>query len=283
MVNERLMSARRLARWAMLLLTVVSVQVVSAGEVIVGSWNVKRLGEGTRDLVATARVASQFDLLALQEVMDAQALDQLRQQLDATTGFTWQTLASHAIGRGRYKEMYAFLYRTDRVQYVDGAVVYLDTGDRFAREPFAARFRDQADGGTFVVATVHVLYGKGVEDREPEIRELRAYWDWLTETFPDNPIRLLVGDFNLEPAHGAWGALRAQASPLIDAGETTLSTREGRYANLYDNIWVPRDQGFVTKQGIYPFPAHLGLSHRAARQLVSDHAPVWAVVNVPGE
>src|SRR5690606_41926241 len=78
------------------------------------------------------------------------------------------------------------------------------------------------------------------------------------------------------PLHDALPPLRAGAKPLIEHGAPTLSTIDGRFANLYDNIWVPAEHRLpIVASGIFRFPAHLGLTHDEARRHVSDHAPVW--------
>ncbi len=117
--------------------------------------------------------------------------------LEARTGARWASLLSHALGRGSYKEFYAFLYRTDTITWIDGAVIYLDDRGVFAREPFSARF-ETADGFQFVLTSVHSLYGKSVAEHEAEAVALRSYLDWLNETIEGSPV-FLTGDFNLPP------------------------------------------------------------------------------------
>ncbi|RTR05217.1 endonuclease/exonuclease/phosphatase family protein [Halomonas nitroreducens] len=249
-------------------------------DAVVGSWNIEHLGwnNGKRvDLVA--RVADRFDLLAVQELMDPAALGQLEQALEAASGEPWSAMASHALGRGRYREHYGFLWREAEVEYLDGAVVFLDHGDVFAREPYSARFRDRESGEAFVAASVHVVYGDGTDDRLPEIAALADYWRWLAEAHPDTP-RLLMGDFNLPPDHPAWAPLRALgAVPAITDQATTLSEADGRYASRYDNIWYRPDRLSPADLGVVRYPALVGLGHHRARKRVSDHAPVYLALH----
>lgn len=151
-----------------------------AADITLGSWNVKRLGK-QHSYEALSAVAGKFDIIALQEVMSEDGLDRLESAIETRTGETWGRLESHLIGSRSYKEMYAFLYRESKVAYEDGAVVYMDRGDKFIREPYSARFRELSDNSVFALATVHILYGKGVEDRTPEIKALADYWTWLGE------------------------------------------------------------------------------------------------------
>lgn len=252
-----------------------------AAELRVASWNIERLGHGNqKSYPALAQVVGQFDFVAVQEVMTREGLERLKQAVEQHTGEAWGMMYSHLIGRGSYKEKYAFLWRTGKVEYVDGAVVYLDRGDLFAREPYSARFRSRDSGKEFVAATVHVLYGKSKADREPEIRALRDYWIWLSEVYAGTPTMFLMGDFNMAPSEAAWGPMKTVAWPVITKGASTLSSHDGRFANLYDNIWVPRTPAPAIKEaGVYPYPKVLGWSHEKARKHVSDHAPVYLVLN----
>lgn len=168
-----------------------------ASDIVVGSWNIQRLGHGDhKSYPALSAIARNFDLMAVQEVMTENGLQKLLRQLEKDTGEPWGHLVSHALGSSSYKEMYAFVWRESAVEYVDGAVVYLDRGDQFMREPFSAKFRSRRDGSEFALATVHIMYGKSIKDRTPEIRKLADYWDWMSDVYPGTPIAL-VGDFNL--------------------------------------------------------------------------------------
>lgn len=250
-----------------------------ASDIVVASWNIKRLGHGNQQSYpALAAVAGKADLLAVQEVMTEQGIKRLEAALEQATGEPWGMMASHAIGSSRYKEMYAFVWRESAVEYVDGAVVYLDRGDRFIREPFSARFASRRDGSQLALATVHILYGDGVSDRTPEIRALADHWQWLGEVYPGTP-RMLVGDFNLPPENAAWAPLKQFARPLITRGASTLSSKNGRFANLYDNIWVERDSHLkLGDAGIINFPRMIGWDHEKSRKHVSDHAPVYVLL-----
>lgn len=270
--------AARLA--AACLVACVVVLAASAEPTTLASWNIRHLGHGELkryDALGTIVQRASLDFLAVQEAMTAEGIEALEAAIEAATGAPWETMYSHDLGRGSHKEKYAFLWNAKVIEYVDGAAVYLDITDRFAREPYSARFRVRDSGLTFVAATVHILHGERVSDRAAEVSAIAEYWRWLRDVYADDAERLLLmGDFNLAPHHPAWAPLRAEAKPLIEHGATTLSTIDGRFANLYDNIWVPAEHRLpIVASGIFRFPAHLGLTHDEARRHVSDHAPVW--------
>lgn len=254
--------------------------LAAQGDVIVGSWNIKHLGWNNDKAVGqVAHVADHFDLLAIQELMDPAALEALERELEALSGEAWSSMASHALGRSSYEEHYGFLWRESEVAYEDGAVVFIDHGDVFSREPYSARFRDVENDTLFTAATVHVVYGDSVGDRLPEIAALSDYWQWLGEVHADTP-RLLMGDFNLAPDHAGWAPLRERgAVPAVTEGASTLATTAGRYANLYDNLWYDAERLAPDDQGVLRFPELLPMAHQEARARVSDHVPVYVALN----
>ncbi len=265
-------------RWLVML--VAMTPLAAPADVLIGSWNIKHLGwNNDKAFGQVAHVASHFDLLAIQELMDTSALTRLESTLETTSGEAWSSMASRDLGRSSYTEHYAFLWRESEVDYADSAVVYLDHGDIFSREPYAARFRDVETGVLFTAATVHVVYGDSVGDRLPEIEALADYWQWLEEIAAGTP-RLLMGDFNLAPDHPGWGPLRALgAQPAITDGLSTLSTTAGEYANLYDNLWYEDSRFELSDRGILRFPELLSLDHLEARDHISDHLPVYLGIN----
>ncbi|XGA81513.1 helix-hairpin-helix domain-containing protein [Halomonas sp. CH40] len=246
-------------------------------DIVVGSWNVRNLGwDNGKSFEHVAHVAQHFDLLAIQEVMNEEAIHKLERALEASSEEEWSSMASHALGESSYREHYAFMWRDSTVEYADGAVVFIDNRDAFAREPYSARFRSLESGTTFALANVHVTYGDSISDRLPEIDALADYWQWMSEVYPDTP-RLLAGDFNLAPSHSGWEAMSSVgAYPLITAGASTLGMSDGEYANLYDNIWLNEDHSLnISDHGIFYFPDILNISHSEVRDTVSDHAPVY--------
>ena len=250
-----------------------------AHDLVVGTWNIQRLGQGQqKSYPALAAIASKIDLLAVQEVMTEEGVQLLEAELEKLTSEPWSRLTSHAVGSKSYKEMYAFLWRESAVEYLEGAVLYLDRENHFIREPFSAKFKSRSTNKELALATVHILYGKSIKDRTPEIKALANYWLWLHEIYPETPIALM-GDFNLKPSNSAWNLLKEQAYPLITQGASTLSTKDATYTNLYDNIWVKHDTSFVISDaGIIDFPKLLSLNHKKSRKHISDHAPLYMVL-----
>lgn len=257
----------------------------SFADVRIGTWNTERLGSGNdKNYQALATVAQNFDFLAVQEVMTEDGINQFKSALESRTGDQWGLISSHLVGRGSYKEMYSFLWRKSKVDYLDGAVVYLDRENAFDREPFSARFQDKSTGHDFVGATVHVHYGHSDAERTPEIRSLKDYWSWLGEVYPDTKAVMLMGDFNMNPNDDSWSALKQVAVPLITEGASTLGLANGRYSSLYDNVWVGKSSAnMFTKATVIQYPSILNLTNADARKTVSDHAPLSLIFSPNGQ
>src|SRR5690606_5997056 len=92
------------------------------------TWNLKRLGHGGKRLDRIAPIIEGFDVVALQEVMSPDAVAELLALLPG-----WKAeMSPHAVGRGRYEEWYAILYRPERVA-VERSFFMDDTHDAFER------------------------------------------------------------------------------------------------------------------------------------------------------
>lgn len=246
----------------------------------IGSWNTKHLGwaDEKRDWGRTVGVVAAYDFIALQEVHSPEVVSKLEVMLEKRTKMEWTSITSDSgVGRTRYKEQYAFLWRSDAVAYLGGAVTYLDPGDKFEREPFAANFGSRDGRYEWTAATVHIIYGKDKSAREDEVEELKNYVVWLRETINEGRPLLLMGDFNLAPSNPAWDKLDNLLYPLIVDGATTLAIRNGAYSSLYDNILV---DGTLPVAGVFidKYPLRLNVAHEVARDTISDHAPVGLVL-----
>ncbi|MGN8200508.1 helix-hairpin-helix domain-containing protein [Salinisphaera sp. RV14] len=244
----------------------------------IGSWNLKHLGwNNGKDLDAVAHIIGRFDLVALQEVMDPAAARKLAHIVAEQTGEPWGVTTSQLEGDSSYKESYAYLWRKSAVAHDGGDSLYVDPGNKFAREPFTAEFTAEDSHTELTLGTVHISYGDNRSDRTAEIKVLDQYWRWMGTTYHGR--RLLMGDFNMPPTDPAWRGLDSLATPSITSGASTLSKTQGRYAHLYDNIWHNKsDRLNITARGVLHYPAILGMSHKIAYAKVSDHAPVYIVL-----
>lgn len=259
-----------------LILFVILMPSVSVADISIASFNIQNWGwNNGKNNAKVGEVLRRFDIIAVQELMNDREMESMVERLNQTTPYTWQYMASHPIGRGSYKEQYGFIWNNN-VSYVSGAVVYIDDKDVFAREPMSAKFKSNKTGQEFALANIHVIFGNRVSDRSEEIRALASYWDWLHEVYPETAIAL-AGDFNLWPSHEYFRPLLRKVTPAITQRATTISPIDGRYANLYDNIFYD-DRLNVARSGIFAFPQKFGMTHEQARDVVSDHVPVYIIL-----
>ncbi len=102
----------------------------------------------------------------------------------------------------------------------------------------------------------------------------------LEAVYPDTDNILLMGDFNLPYSNPAYRGLRQYAHPLVTKGASTLSSKDGYFSNLYDNVWADDEAAITIRNGvILPYPSLLGITHLEARKTISDHAPIIFELN----
>jgi len=268
--------------FTLLLMGILAVTAVGQGTVTIGSWNVWNLGEDS-DVEDRAAVIAQFDIVALQEVEAIQGLDRLLSQVESDTGLDWEYVVSTRVGEGGAAEYYAFLYRTDRVSYVEcSARVYPESvPDDFSREPFFATFR--AGEFDFTLITVHVTWGLRASLRTAECQRLAEVWQYVQDLDPDENDLILMGDFNRDkPTHSAFNDLEALGltALLTAAGTRTTFGLTSSGGSWYDHMWI--DPAFTaewTGQSGSGTPTQNSSGAGCPPELkgVSDHCPVWAV------
>jgi hypothetical protein len=264
------------------LVTLVGVHGTAADEILIASWNLKRLGAAT-PVAARAEIIALFDLVAVQEVLDPTALDELLCVVECLTGVEWDAVISEKVGEGSAAEHYAFLFRTDRIQYAvgsGGAYAEAHPGE-FSREPFFADFK--AGAFDFTLVTVHITWGDSARARTAECQRLAAVWDHIQALDPLENDLILVGDFNRDkPTHSAFDPLWDMGlTPVLDArGTRTTFGRTVFGGSFYDNLWIDPEYTAAELTAVFgsgtPLENTLGRGCPQAVESASDHCPVWA-------
>jgi endonuclease/exonuclease/phosphatase family metal-dependent hydrolase len=284
---------------------------------LVATWNLREFGRVTkkwrssdddspkRDLFsirAIAEVVSRFDVVALQEVqLDIEALRFLLRAL----GSNWGLILTDAVkSQAGDNERLAFVFDTRRAMpsglacelVVPDEVLKAGVGEdalkeQFAKTPYAVAFR--TEGHTFILVTLHVVFGKKSKDRIAELTQI-AKWmrDWADDTSDEYRQNLMVlGDFNIDrnddpnykaftsqglsPAPGHEGLPRTLGSSgpdkffdqiawFNDGAEAKLTFGVGRANNFEWDRFVLKD---------------LNRNQKSFR--VSDHYPLWAEFLLP--
>ena len=289
---------------------------------LVATWNLKKFGtlfEGWlagpadnpkrdfRALWAIAEIVSRFDVIALQEVTgDLRALRTLMK----TLGPQWQFLMTDVTqGQAGNAERMAFVFDASRVrlsglaaELVVPAEWLADIGAdalrrQFARTPYAISF--QAGEATFILVTLHLLYGNAPAERLPELRAL-ARWmaDWAERSEHWHHNLLVLGDFNIDrQGDSLWQAFTSTGltvPPALNEVPRSLfaDAAHPQLGKYYDQIawFTDAARQLIGLQliaaGHVDFAPHLyrelAMPRAQLQYRISDHYPLWAEFACPG-
>lgn len=256
-----------------------------------------------RGLRAIIEILSRFDVIAIQEVKgDLRALRDTLRFLNQD-GDDWAFLMTDTGGN---QERLAFLFDRRRVRPSGLAaelVVPQERMDRiganvlreqFARTPYAVSFvRGQT---TFILVTLHVVFGNAAADRIAEIQEI-ADWmrDWARRSNRFHHNLLTLGDFNIDrsggPLYEAFTSTGLTVPPELMGLDRTIFDLDDDTHKFYDQIaWFATGRGAlldmaVRAGGNFNFMPHVytgeGLSDRSVSFRVSDHLPLWLEFELP--
>ncbi len=288
-----------------------------AGHVLIATWNIRAFGDLTRkwrsanadtpkrDLASVLHIASilkRFDVIAVQEVKaNLRALRDVLKLLGPDWGFVITDLNTGDKGND---ERLAFLFDTRRVKLSGLAcelVIPEDSSSslhmsanafqrQFVRTPYAVSF--QVDGNTFVLITLHVIFGDKGEDRRMELEAI-AKWlrNWAERLDDYNQNMICLGDFNVDragdPQYQAFTSTGLKPAPDHIDLPRTIFDAAGRSDknNFYDQIaWFETVRGkpYLTLKyvsgGNFDFRGVV-MSELTNSQLsfrLSDHLPLWA-------
>jgi endonuclease/exonuclease/phosphatase family metal-dependent hydrolase len=284
---------------------------------LIATWNIRAFGNLTekweagkddspkRDLhslLCIAAIISRFDVIALQEVRGN--LKCLRHALKLMGGHWGLALTDVTRGDPGNDERMAFLFDTRKVQLSGLAceivVPQQDLDDvepgaldrQFARTPYAVSFRSA--GKTFILVTLHVLYGQGPAARVPELTAI-ARWlsDWAQDINAWDHNLIALGDFNIDrhddPLYRAFTSTGLEVPlDLHQVPRTLFSDPDApNLSKFYDQIaWftgehdVPALSLRYARGGHFDFrPVTLAARDYTNQQLswrISDHYPLWA-------
>ena len=252
----------------------------TASTIRIATWNLRKFSERSGagqyppDLVEIAGIikAAQFDLIAIQEVQrEGQIVEKLRRQLNEP----WRHVVSERTGNN---ERYAFLYRGDRVDMVDGSA-HLVLGAEtavFDRAPFTASFR--AGQFDFVLLTVHLSYTDHAR-RAAEAGALAALARRMVDGGAEKDL-IVLGDFNEQHQRGNLHIFEEQGWTKINRDATNLSSTE-----TYDNLLIDRrfTKEWTGLAGTWRFDEmDYANDDKQAMEFVSDHRPAWGEFSIVG-
>ncbi|MGD2184615.1 MAG: endonuclease/exonuclease/phosphatase family protein [Desulfobacterales bacterium] len=224
---------------------------------LLATWNLKEFEGGKNDKRTAesywyiAEIVSHFDLMAIQEVgADLSALEKLRARL----GGTWKYVVSDVTkGSAGNLERLSFLFDNRKIRFsgVAGEIVIPPKEDskgktvapanQLARTPTIVGF--EAGWFRFMLSTVHIIWGKGVEEHPARVAEIEALAKFLKDRSEDETAwsqnLILLGDFNIfsaDPSNAAFAAITANGFEIPSALQSIPPTNVGTDARFYDQI-----------------------------------------------
>lgn len=283
---------------------------------LVATWNVRAFGDlsdswerGGRDspkrnladALAIAEILSRFDVIAVQEARaNLRALRHVLKALGPDWGLILTDVNPPPEGNG---ERLAFVFDTRRVRPSGLAAElvvpdeWLGTGKiakgalqrQFVRTPYAVSFAGH--GQTFILVTLHVIYGKEAADRTSELAAI-AEWlgDWARRTAEDyNQNLICLGDFNVDrkgdPNYEALTSTGLEPPAELEGLSRTISDKPGA-EHFYDQIAWFTQRGRAQLTLAYEGAGHAGRFEWTRHLLtemetqekswhLSDHYPLW--------
>jgi endonuclease/exonuclease/phosphatase family metal-dependent hydrolase len=275
---------------------------------LIATWNLKDFGSLTeswkadstvtprrdwRALWAITEIISRFDVVALQEVTGN--LKALRTLLK-TLGEDWQFLMTDINARQGGDERLAFLFDVRRVRLSGLACELVIPPDespgrkieastlqkQFVRTPYAIGF--QAGAETFVLVTLHVIFGKGKVGRSEELKAI-ARWmaDWAKKVNDWEQNLIVLGDFNIDnPASPLWKAFTETGliiPAILKQALRSIFAGQSNFDKYYDQIAWFEDRLHLkcTNGGYVSFLERIykGFPPDDVQYRISDHYPLW--------
>ncbi len=286
---------------------------------LIASWNIRSFGDLTRkweslphdspkrdlhSVLCIAEIIRRFDVIALQEVKAN--IRALRDTLKVL-GDEWSMILTDVNkGDSGNGERMAYLFDTRRVKLsgLAGELVVPNEwtkiisshalDEQFVRTPYAVSFKSKQH--TFILTTLHILYGKKTSDR---IKELKGIAQWLSDWAKDinayHHNLIVLGDFNIEKRGDildqTFLSEGLYVPPELQNEQVTRSIfNQSKY---YDQIaWFngqemkPQLSMKFIRGGNYDFVGHAlknrNLSKQRLSHMLSDHYPLWAEFSLSG-
>ena len=284
---------------------------------LIATWNIRAFGSLTekwksgendspkRDLHSLrciAEIVSRFDVIALQEVRSN--IKSLRHMLKLL-GANWELILTDVTkGDPGNGERLAFVFDARKLR-LSGLACELvvpreqfesiepDALDRqFARTPYAVSF--QSAGKTFILVTLHVIFGKNAEERIPELKAI-AEWlaDWAKNINAWDQNLIALGDFNIDrKGDELYNAFTSPGlfipEDLHKVPRTIFSDPDNpELGKFYDQIaWFTGDDSNPALSMEYKRGGYFDFTKVALKSLnmtknqlswrISDHYPLWA-------
>ncbi|MDT0677315.1 endonuclease/exonuclease/phosphatase family protein [Autumnicola musiva] len=281
---------------------------------LIATWNIRSFGSLTRkwsseeddspkrdlhSILCIAAIIKRFDVIAIQEVRAN--IRALRDTLKIL-GNHWSLILTDVTkGDKGNGERMAYLFDTRRVnlsglacelvvpqEWKDKDISENALQTQFARTPYAVSFK--SCNHTFILVTLHILYGKKSQERIPELRAI-AKWlsDWAGDVNAYHQNLITLGDFNIDERGDLLNKTFLKEGLYVPEQLQAKSTTRSIFdeTKYYDQIaWfknsksVPNLSMTFSNAGSYNFlqvaMENRKLEKRTISYMMSDHYPLWA-------
>jgi endonuclease/exonuclease/phosphatase family metal-dependent hydrolase len=282
---------------------------------VIGTWNIRAFGDledawaagpkakvkrDRRALALITEIVSHFDVVAVQEVKgNLRALRHMMKTLGPDWSFILTDVTEGSAGND---ERLAFVFDTRRVRLsgLAGELVIPDevlqaagAGElrrQFARTPYAVSFI--SGGRTFILVTLHVLWGKVSKDRLPELRGIAAWArGWAEEIASWGQNLIVLGDFNIDRLGDETFEAFTESGlhPPPELNEVPRTVFAGKEGGFYDQVaWFEKGGSplltlrYTGQAGGFDFVPFTfpELDRQQLSWRMSDHFPLWCEFSV---
>lgn len=260
---------------------------------VIGTYNIKWIGSDPHDYKKLAKVISNFDICAIQEVKSERGLKKLVRALEDKTGSDWgyfqgmRSRRKSSTGSNAYYESHAVVWKKDRVQADDGLQGNIwDQDDKWRNDP--AMFSFRKGNFDFILLSIHTRWSDDEDGtREGEVKSLEVLLKHLNKKYQERDI-IIVGDFNYSGSSSQIRNLIQKISyEQIDSNpKTTFKADYSDYASAYDHFLISKKftlDSYVKNSCLafdatkYIYGNKSRSSMRKSKSELSDHLPVFAV------
>ncbi len=246
---------------------------------VIASFNAKHLGWGKKDYSRLAEILSLFDIVGLEEVMNRGGVEALERELESLTGEEWDYRISYTkVGDYKYSEYFAYIWKKDKVKFLNNRGFYPDNDGAFFRPPYACDFKIGEFDFTFILA--HIIFGDKKSQRQAEALSLPLVYDYFQKLNGNEQDILIAGDFNLPAYDDSFKNLFSHQDSIFYAVNPANKTTIGKsgLASSYDNIFYSfkYTSEYTGRSGVLDFT---NSDYKLSREKISDHLPVFIEVD----
>ena len=223
-------------------------------------------------------IVREFDIILIQEIRDAneQTIPNFVLELNQMQGPSYSFIRSERLGRTTSKEAYAYVYNTEKIQFIPGSdYVYNDVNDVFEREPYIASFK--AGNFDFVLVGIHTK----PDDAYNEIGNLTSVVSSIQTVDPNEKDVVVMGDFNADGSYfdedSTSNMFRSsEYNWLITNNMDTMVKTDYAYDRIVVLASTLNYEYVAGSAQVFYFDQVYGLNNQTFVSEISDHYPVFA-------